>query len=388
VKIFSPARKTFAGALLALAATPALAQQIDEPAARPGNTWTVPSCSAVSGTAGVTFTTDEGATLTPTVRTLQGTSYTAGLVALDTPNTLLAAVGSSLLRSTNAGCRWTPLANLGSQSGNALLTLTAAPGGRAYAWADNGSALFRVDGRNVTSLRSPVGSILGLAVDAKSGDRLRLGDSTGTLWESSDAGATWNPLGTAPFEGAFAYRVAFNPLNLDHAVVGTVTEGAFVTFDAGRTWTQSSGLTRSAGSPVNVFNLVVSPADPEVVWAMGLDIAESDAGAPSGGRHIYRSVDGGLTFAPVVDHGNGVTLVNGPVMAAHPADPGVVYFVFGSSFAGYGTDLYRYDAATGEVTWTHSNAYHGYHSIAFSPASLSSASPSVMYLGLVRVQIQ
>jgi hypothetical protein len=158
-----------------------------------------------------------------------------------------------------------------------------------------------------------------------------------------------------------------------------MVNGAFVTFDASRTWTQSIGITKGIA---NVFNVVVSPADPRVVWAQGLDITEADAGAPSGGRHIYRSVDGGLTFGAAVDQGAGVTLVNGTTMAAPPSNPDVVYFVFGTSFGNYGTNLYKYDAATGQVTWTH-NGYDEIGAIAFSPAS-----PSLLYLGLVSEQIQ
>ncbi|MFP5285917.1 MAG: WD40/YVTN/BNR-like repeat-containing protein, partial [Thermoanaerobaculia bacterium] len=364
-------------ALLASTLTvPAFAQEIAGP---PSPIWTAPDCATIIGTASVTYTTDDGATLTPTNRPLSGTSYTLGLVALETPNTLLAAVGSHILRSTDAGCHWTPLANLGRETGNALLTLTAAPGGRAYAWAENQGVLFRIDGRTVTALKAPVTAIIGFGADAKNGGFVRLADTSGQVWESFDAGATWSPLGSPAREGVFAYRAAFDPSNLDHIVVGTMVNGAFVTFDASRTWTQSIGITKGIA---NVFNVVVSPADPRVVWAQGLDITEADAGAPSGGRHIYRSIDGGLTFGAAVDQGAGVTLVNGTYMAAPPSNPDVVYFVFGTSFGNYGTDLYKYDAAAGQVTWTH-NGYDEIGAIAFSPAS-----PSLLYLGLVSEQIQ
>jgi hypothetical protein len=367
----------FALSLLTVAAGAAVAQEI----APGGGTWTAPACSSVAGTAGVTFTTDEGATLTPTVRSLTGTSYTEGVVALDTPNTLLATVGSALYRSTDAGCRWTLLSNLGRSSGNALLTLTAAPGGRAYVWSLNGAPLYRVDGRTITTLKSPVTSVMGFGVDPANRDHARLVDSNGQLWESTDAGATWSPLGRSPVSGAFAYRAAFDPQSLDHIAVGTMVSGAFVTVDAGRTWSQATG-TSSTGGNSNIFNLVISPVSGNVVWAQGIDLAENANNVPSEGRHIFRSVDGGFTFTPVVDKSADVTLINGPAMAAHPTQTGVLYFTFGTSFAGYGTDLYRYDAATGQVTKTH-NAYHGIDAFAFNPAV-----PSVMYLGLVSEQVQ
>jgi hypothetical protein len=162
---------------------------------------------------------------------------------------------------------------------------------------------------------------------------------------------------------------------MDHVVLGEMGTGAHVTFDGGRTWTASTGL---GGDNVNVFSAVISPAAPNVVYAMGLNTAESNAGMPSGGRHIYKSVDGGRHFTPVVDHGNGITLVNGPVMAAHPTDPGVVYFVYGTSYMGYGTDIYRYDSSEERVTVAH-NSYDRITSIAFHPSA-----PGVMYLGAAK----
>ncbi len=355
----------------------AAAQQIAPPA-----TWQVPSCALIVGNDGVTYTLDEGATYTPTTRPLTGTSYSAGLVTLGTPNVLLSAVNSKIYRSTDAGCIWTQVADLGQRSGNELLTLAAAGTDRAFIWADNRGVLFRLDGRTVKTLKSPASTILGLAVDRADANHVRLGDDHGQIWESVDAGATWNPLGTPSVtDGNWAYRVAFDPQNLDHVVVGAVYTGTTATFDGGRTWTQSTGLsTSTTDTRVNVFNVVVSPADPQVVWAMGIDFATADTD-PGRGRYIYRSVDGGLTFTRAFHEGDGVTLINGPTMAAHPTDPDVLYFVFGTYFSNYGTDLYRLDAATGQVTTNHNAYYHGIDAFAFSPAD-----PSVMYLGLVHVQ--
>lgn len=368
-------KKTAVLGLLIAGTTGALAAQEE---LRPADTWTVPACSRIVGTPAVTYTTDEGATLTPTTRPLTGLVYTSGLVALDTPNTLLAAVNSTIYRSENAGCLWRQVADLGAQAGNELLTLTAATGDRAYIWSDNRPLFFRIDGTTVTPLRGPGTSIVGVAVDPRNGDRVRIGDDAGQIWESLDAGGRWSPVGSpAAQPGYWAYRVAFDPNNLDHAVAGTVVTGGLVTFDGGVTWTPSVGFSKTSA---NVFNVVISPADPNVVWAQGIDLSQTETD-PSRGRYVFQSVDGGLNFHTVVAEGAGVSLVNGPLMAAHPADAGVLYFIFGSSFQNYGTDLFRFDAATGQLTLTH-NAYHGVRAIEFSPAS-----PSVMYLGLVSEQL-
>ena len=153
-----------------------------------------------------------------------------------------------------------------------------------------------------------------------------------------------------------------------------------MTRDGGNTWTRSEGLSSVGDGPVNGFSIVVSPADPDVIWVSAIDLAEADAGHPSGGRHIYRSTDGGLTFRPAVSHGPPeVALHNQPLLAAHPHDHNVVYFVFGTPTDG--TDLYRYDDRL-HFGWskTH-NDYHGIHAIAFSPAD-----PGLLYLGVSVVE--
>lgn len=348
----------------------------------PSDTWQIPSCRLVAGNDGVTYTRDEGATYTPTARPLTGTSYSAGVVALGAPNVLLSTTNSRIYRSTDAGCVWIQIADLGAASGYELLTLAAAGADRAYVWADNRGVLFRLDGRTVTTLKSPAVSILGLAVDPADANRVRLGDDRGQIWESVDGGVTWNPVGNPSVtNGLWAYRVAFDPLDLDHVVVGAVHTGTAATFDGGRTWTTSTGLSTSIDDTrVNVFNVVVSPADPRVVWAVGIDLATADTD-PGRGRYIFRSEDGGLTFTRALHEEGGIILVNGPTMAAHPADPDVLYFVFGTYYGNYGTDLFRLDAATGQVTVNHNAYYHGINAIEFSPAD-----PAVMYLGLEHVQ--
>lgn len=121
-------------------------------------------------------------------------------------------------------------------------------------------------------------------------------------------------------------------------------------------------------------NVVVSAPLTRLGYTLGL--------VPSHGKHIFRSNDGGATFSAVVDASAEVTLINGPVMAAHPTNPNVLYFVFGTYFQGYGTDIFRYDAASRALTKTH-NDHDDVGSITFSPAD-----PSIMYLGIVEESIR
>lgn len=336
--------------------------------------WTLPACRQVTGAPSITASPDEGRHLAPTQGSMAPISYTFGLVALEEPGVWLATVGAKVIRSADSGCTWGPWLDLTRETNGAQLTLTRAPGDRVYAWADNGSRLSAIQGQASTTVILPGASIVGLAVDPANPDHLRYGDSLGTVWDSTDGGRRWTSRGSLRAIGV--YRMAFEPGNLDHVVAGTLSNGASVSTDGGLTWQRSTGLSSTSG-PVNVFNLAFSPRDGRVVWAMGLDIAESDGGAPSQGRHIYLSIDGGQSWRPVVDQDNRVTLTNGPLLKPHPEDPAVLYFVFGTYFQGYGTDLYRYDARQDAVTLTH-NSYDEIGAIAFHPAD-----PRLMVFGLV-----
>jgi len=350
--------------------------------ARPGGTWETPDCRSVAGAGLFAITNDEGATLATSARPVRGTDYAFGLAILeDVPNTMLLAHNRTLQRSTSAGCRWTTIGEIPTTSDGFPASLVAARGDRAFAWSDNRNDLVRIDGKVITPLGSPVDAIVGIATDPLDTNGVRLAAGDGSLWISRDGGDRFAPQ-SAPIRGPFLfYRAGFDPSNLDHVVFGVVSDGAYVTFDGGQTWTRSTGLSSTGTGQVNVFNVVVSPADPMTVFVMGLDIVESDHGAPSQGRHIYLSRDGGLTFVPVADASADVTIPNQPPMAAHPTNANVVYFTFGTSFFGYGADLYKYDDGTGQVTKTH-NDYHRIPVVDFNPAD-----PSVMYLGLGREQV-
>ena len=330
-----------------------------------------PPCSMVTGSSAVTFTRNDGWTLAPFAAAPQPIAYTYGLAAMiDEIDTLVAWHRDDLLLSTDAGCSWRVVATV--EGSDFPPKLEPARGGRVYAWSENRLFLVRHDSRGAVKLKQPI-EFVGLAADATNGDRLRAGGSDGTLWESVDAGETWTPIG-AKIDAPLFYRFTFDPKDLDHILAGTVTKGAYVSRDGGRNWTQATGF-GSAGA--NVFQLVFSPVDSNRVWAFGIDLqGSSDNGDPSHGRHIYRSDDGGTTYQAVVDEAPGVKLINGPTMAAHPTQRDVFYFVFGTHIFEYGTDLFRYDDATGHLSMTHSTL-DGINGITFSRRD-----PHVMYLGV------
>lgn len=281
--------------------------------------------------------------------TWQGSPYrdyfvTMGLRTLDLPDHLIMESGGHLAVSRDEGCSWELIREL--PGSDWPLWITAGPNGAAYAFALNGSALYRVeyDGANFAAieLHAPVSNILGLGVDADDAQRIRIGDSTGQVHESLDGGDSWSRVGTRPPVGPLTYRIAFDPNDLDHMIFGAAVDGGWVTFDGAATWTPIVGLSETNG-PVNLFNAVFSPVDSNVAWCMAIDLDQADAGHPSQGRHIYLSRDGGLTFEPVVDNAAGVTLSNGPELTPHPFDPNRIGWAWGSRWDGM--YVYQFDAS-------------------------------------------
>lgn len=344
--------------------------------------WTVPECSRISGTGAVSYTTDDGATITG-ASVLRQLTYTYGLTTLDAANTLLATVltstATTFLKSEDAGCRWTEVGQLTGDYG--LLLLTAAPGGGAYAWGRGRSAFFKYDGENLLARTAPR-VVYGLAVDPLDAEHIRIGTADCQLYESFDGGVTFSTLGAPAGSGSsIFYTVEFNPQNWDEALCGC--SGAWRTTDAGQSWSAIVPFDLADIDLVYLFSY--SPSNPQRVWAR----ANMET-LTSATRTILVSNDGGATFAPALTQGatatdqNGVartlSLTNQPTMAAHAGLADVLYVVFGTYFNGYGTDLFRFDAGTGELTVNHTDGLDGIDAIAFSPAD-----PAVMYLGLEKV---
>jgi hypothetical protein len=351
---------------LVLAAVPSFAARRRTASAAPP----FPPCASVEGTPAVAFSRDGGATLVTPSQKLEGIGYSYGLAALSS-NDLLAIHKQTLSLSTDAGCSWTPI---GTLEGDQLFRITPAASGRNYIWNDSRDELLRFDylPRTLTKLKSPA-SPIGLGVDPANGDHVLLGANDGTVWESFNAGDSWTRIGGLPAQQfPLYYRFAFDPTDINHVVAGVANNGAYVSNDRGRTWTKSQGLGRGS---VNVFSIAIANGNGQV-WAMGIDLAESDANVPSHGRHIYFSEDRGASFRVVVDESADVHIVNQPVIAVDPQNPYVLYFIFGTYFQGYGTDIYRYNDTTKTLTKFH-NDFDDINAIVFSQRD-----SNVMYFGL------
>ena len=366
-------------AILIVLAASTLTGEVEAAARRravdPPAEWQRPQCTMTPGTGAAALSLDGGRTVLPGDRQLSEVTFAYGIAALEKPNRFLALENGRVLLSRDAGCSWKAIGELEQVPFPPFLTPTR--GESAWAWTGNYDGLWKIDGIQIARRKSPVDGIAGLTFDPAKPESIRIAGADGSFWRSDDDGLTWDRTATLKLEVPILYRVAWNPADPDHAIAGTASTGALVTFDGGATWTSSRGLSATGGL-VNAMNAVISPADGNVVWLMAIDLKQSDNQEPSMGRHIYRSTDGGLTFEPVIDRSAAVTITNGPVMAAHPTDANRLYFVFGSYFQGYGTDLFDFDASTGALL-IHHHPFDDIDGIAFSPDD-----PAVMLFGLER----
>ena len=93
--------------------------------------------------------------------------------------------------------------------------------------------------------------------------------------------------------------LAVDPTNPNRVVLGTERNGVVISSDGGATWTRSrSGLRHSAELYPEFWDVAISPHDPLLVIAATLDSAGPVSGDwPSSVAGVYRSVDGGATWA-------------------------------------------------------------------------------------------
>jgi hypothetical protein len=325
-----------------------------------------PPCE--SGSTFVSWTRDGGVTIAPVTEGPQINNYTWSIaIAEDAPDVLVAEHAGQLWRSTDAGCTFTTLGALSTT----IWDLHAVGGGEVWGHVENGPTVVHLSSEDgIKESAGPGDGLVGMTIDR--GD-VFVGTTAGTRYQRYDEG--WLAL-SGPPDGSTAYDWAFDPRDPNRVVAGLVRDGVWWTHD-GVTWQHAAGIPE----PANVFTVAWSPADPDVVWAEGLDLDEMDAGDPSGGRHGYRSSDGGQSFLAVVDNSVDVTLTNGLPLTPDPVDPDVVWFEFGSSFQGEGTWVYRYDHATRAVTKAHQD-WDEFRALTFSPAD-----PALMYFSLIDEQI-
>ncbi len=212
----------------------------------------------------------------------------------DVANVVFAIFDGSIYQSIDAGCEWRLRAAIAGEQPRLL----AAQGGNAYAWS--GRTLI-----NLTRLREQTFSlpdeIIALAAQA---DRLIAVTPTGALHASSDGGATWIRRGAIADETL--HTAAVDPFHFDHVIAASDDE-LWESRDGGVTWTRRP-------APAALTDIAFSPVEQDVVWV------RSDSS-------IYRSVDGGASFAQVMRSIPMIPLRKSTRLAPHPTDATTIAFI-------------------------------------------------------------
>jgi photosystem II stability/assembly factor-like uncharacterized protein len=201
------------------------------------------------------------------------------------------------------------------------LTVLAAP---LQAQAPDSTLVRAVSGLPLRSIGPALmsGRIADVAVHPGHKSTWYVAAGSGGVWKTTNAGTTWTPV----FDDQSSYsigEITLDPTNPDVVWVGTGEnvsgrhvgwgDGVYRSRDAGRTW-QRMGLPNSQ----HIGRILVDPRDGDVV----LVAAEGPLWSSGGDRGVYRTTDGGATWAPVlqIDENTGVT-----DLEFDPSDPDVVY---------------------------------------------------------------
>ena len=283
--------------------------------------WQAPACSIVSGLPSMRFLSGsvEGKN-----RDFIRNASVYSIAPSSQPNVLYATYLEELYESRDAGCTWTQRAHLGTNFKSSWLISLARP---ELIYAHNRETLVRITPAETTTTPLPgTGQMLEVFVDPADVRHLRAINIYGDTYESTDSGATWTALGDSTAQ--MIYSVAVDPTDFDHLVAALSIYGISVSYDGGRTWTRNGSLMWT-----NVFYMQFSPADPRVVWASGIPTREGNR------DKLYRSIDGGMTFAPVVLQD---FFLYRSKLAPHPTNPALLAL-------GSHDKVTLYDDSTGSI---------------------------------------
>jgi len=129
------------------------------------------------------------------------------------------------------------------------------------------------------------------------------------VFRSADGGRTWTRIGLE--DSRQIGRILIDPRDPNTVIVAALghpygsnpTRGVYLTRDAGRTWQRTLHTDDDTGA----IDLAAEPGQPSVVYAALWQTRRPPwnvyppASGPGGG--LYKSVDGGLTWAPLTGHG-------------------------------------------------------------------------------------
>ncbi|MFK7831368.1 MAG: WD40/YVTN/BNR-like repeat-containing protein [Congregibacter sp.] len=181
-----------------------------------------------------------------------------------------------------------------------LLTCLAIP---TFAAQDEREFFDGVEARNVGPFR---GGRATVATGVRQNPHLYYMGTTGGVWKTANAGASWHPISDQDFGSSAVGAIAVAPSDPNVIVVGmgespfrniasSQGDGVYKSTDGGQNWSHI-GLedVRQIGE------IRIHPANPDVIWVA----AQGNTYQPRDDGGVFRSVDGGKTWERVLEPTN------------------------------------------------------------------------------------
>jgi photosystem II stability/assembly factor-like uncharacterized protein len=149
----------------------------------------------------------------------------------------------------------------------------------------------------------------------------------------------WRNVGNANLKGRISSIDALED-NFAVAVVGTASGGVWKTVNAGNSWTpifDNYGV-------ASIGEVRIDQNDPDIIWVGSGE--ECGRNSAAWGNHVYKSEDGGMTFAPVLEN----VYTTGDILI-HPQDPDTVWVAALGNIWGDTGERGLFKTTDGGETW-------------------------------------
>jgi photosystem II stability/assembly factor-like uncharacterized protein len=210
----------------------------------------------------------------------------------------IGAAGGGVWKTDNGGETWSPVFE--KQDVSAIGAVTIDPTNENVVWVGTGEANPRND--------------------------VSYGDG---VYKTTDGGKTWTNVGLRDVWSIS--RIIVDPGNPNHVIVGafgdpfkdSTARGVYTTDDGGKTWTKSLYV----GPQTGAAELAMDPNDPKIIYASMWQFRRMPWTFHSGGADdgIWRSQDGGKTWARLSGHGLPAGIMGRSAVAIAPSDSKRIY---------------------------------------------------------------
>ena len=307
-------------------------------------------------------------------------SFTPSPKPTDTPGP---AFGNMQWREIGPALPGGRVAGVAGSASDANLYYLGAAGGGVWKSADGGETWQSV------FEKQKVSAIGAIAIDPTNNETVWAGTGESNprndvtygdgVYKTTDGGKTWKNMGLGGTR--HISRILIDPKNPNHVIVGALGDvfgdsterGVYVTDDGGSTWSKTLYLGPMSGAS----DLAMDMQNPSVVyagmWQFRRQPWTTQSGGPDDG--LYRSSDGGRTWAKLTGHGLPAGITGRIGLAVAPSDGNRVYALIEASDG----ILWRSDDGGSNWTMTSNDTIVDQRPFYFSHIAVDPKDPNRVY---------